>query len=82
MPVKLNGETYYWTAEACKMAGISKNTFLRWVREGIFIDVVRKDRRGWRLFNEQDLSRLQDEVNKINKMAVASTDDEVSTHLR
>ena len=81
MPVKLNGETYYWTAEACKMAGISKNTFLRWVKEGIFIDVVRKDRRGWRLFNEQDLSRLQNEVNKINKMAVPSADDEVSTHL-
>jgi predicted site-specific integrase-resolvase len=81
MPVKLKGETYYWTAEACKIAGISKNTFLRWVREGIFIDVRRKDRRGWRLFNEQDLSRLKGEVNRVNKITAASNDDGITTHL-
>lgn len=65
MPVKLNGETYYWTAEACRLAGTSKNTFLRWVKEKRFSDIQRRDRRGWRLFTEGDLQRLKSEVNKI-----------------
>ena len=32
MPFNMKGATYYRTAEACQMAGISKNTYLRWVR--------------------------------------------------
>lgn len=67
MPTKLNGEIYYRTAEACQIAGISKNTFLRWVKEGSFADVERKDRRGWRLFTDDDLDRLKAEVNTIHK---------------
>ena len=67
MPIKLNGETYYWTAEACRIAGTSKNTFLRWVKEGSFTDVENRDRRGWRLFNEDDLYRLKEEVNRIQR---------------
>lgn len=65
MPTTLNGETYYRTAEACQIAGVSKNTFLRWVRGGSFADVEHKDRRGWRLFTEDDLNRLKAEVNII-----------------
>lgn len=65
MPVRLNGETYYRSAEACRMVGISKNTFLRWVKEGTFREVEHRDRRGWRLFTENDLDRLRAEVNRI-----------------
>ena len=65
MPVRLNGETYYRTAEACRVAGTSKNTFLRWVKKGLFADVEHRDRRGWRLFTEDDLDRLKAEVNKV-----------------
>ena len=68
MPIKLNGEVYFRTAEACLIAGTSKNTFLRWVRNGLFADVEQKDRRGWRLFTEDDLNRLRAEVNKVNKV--------------
>ena len=68
MPTTLNGETYYRTAEACQIAGVSKNTFLRWVREGSFADVEHKDRRGWRLFTEDDLNRLKAEVNIIQEI--------------
>ena len=57
MPVKLNGETYYRTAEACRLAGTSKNTFLRWVMEGTLVDVECRDRRGWRLFTQKDLEK-------------------------
>jgi len=67
MPVTINGQTYYRTAEACQMAGISKNTFFRWVREGSFADAQNRDRRGWRLFTEGDIDRLKAEVNRINK---------------
>lgn len=59
MPVTVNGQTYYRTAEACAMAGISRNTLLRWVRERVFPDVKHRDRRHWRLFTEDDLDRLR-----------------------
>jgi len=67
MPVRLNGKSYYRTAEACLMAGTSKNTFLRWAREGLFADVEHRDRRGWRLFTEDDISRLKGEVHRIQR---------------
>ncbi|HEX75216.1 MAG TPA: helix-turn-helix domain-containing protein [Dehalococcoidia bacterium] len=68
MAIKLKGESYYWTAEACRMAGISKNTFYRWVKDGTFADVEYRDRRGWRLFSKSDLNRLKAEVNQIDRL--------------
>ena len=67
MPVKLNGQTYYRTSEACRKAGISKATFFRWLREGVIKDVAHKDRRSWRLFTEQDIERIMNEAGKINR---------------
>ena len=57
----------YSTAEACRMANISKNTFLRWVREGKFVDVGNRDRNGWRLFTSKDINRLRTRVNHIEE---------------
>lgn len=68
MPIKLNEQTYYSTAEACRIAGTSKNTFLRWVRNGLFTDVEHRDRRGWRLFTEDDLDRLKAEANRVTRV--------------
>jgi predicted site-specific integrase-resolvase len=65
MPVAVNGRTYYRTAEACNIAGTSRNTLFRWIREGAFTDVNIRDRKGWRLFTEDDVTRLKTEVNKI-----------------
>ncbi len=65
MPVKINGTEYFRTAEACVLAGITKNTFLRWVTNGSFPDVSCRDRRGWRLFTQDDVERLKEEVNKV-----------------
>jgi predicted site-specific integrase-resolvase len=64
MSIEIGGHVYYRTAEVCGMAGISKNTYLRWVREGVFKDVGHRDRRGWRLFTEEDLARLKGESNR------------------
>lgn len=66
MPIILNGKTYYWTGEACQLAGTSKNTFFRWVREGRLPDAEYRDRRGWRLFGEDELQMLRAEVNRID----------------
>lgn len=71
MPVSVNGQTYYRTAEACAIAGTSRNTFLRWVREGVFADVEHRDRKGWRLFTGDELARLKAEVNRIQKIHTA-----------
>jgi DNA-binding transcriptional MerR regulator len=65
MPITINGSQYYRTSEACKMAGITKNTFFRWVSAGNIKDVESCDRRGWRLFTEVDLQRLIKEANRV-----------------
>ena len=67
MPIKINGQIYYRTAEACKMVGVSKNSVLRWIKEKTFVDVENRDRRGWRLFTENDVLRLKAEVHKVSK---------------
>lgn len=68
MPVSLNGQLFYKTAEACALAGTTKSTFLRWVREGVFTDVEARDRNGWRLFTEDDIHRLQTRVHSISRI--------------
>jgi excisionase family DNA binding protein len=67
MTISVDGKTYYRTAEACKLAGISRNTYFRWLREGLLPDVGMRDRRGWRLFTEEDLLRLRSEANRVTK---------------
>jgi DNA-binding transcriptional MerR regulator len=68
MPVLINNQTYYMIAEACELAGTNRNTLLRWIREGRFVDVKTRDRNGWRLFSGEDIARLKIEVNKIEQM--------------
>ena len=79
MPIKLNGGNYYRTSEACRMAGISKNTFLRWTKEGTFNDVELRDRRGWRLFTEKELKQLKAEVHRI-RLNKANDNTEVNSN--
>ena len=67
MSVTLNGQTYYRTAEVCRMVGICRNTLFRWFKEGIFREVQHRDRRGWRLFTEDEIDILKAEANRISK---------------
>lgn len=48
----------YRTDEAAQRIGCSRSTLLRWFREGKVADVAR-DRRGWRVFTEEDISRIR-----------------------
>ncbi len=65
MSVIIKGEIYYRTREACSKIGIHRSTLLRWLKFGIVRDASHKDRRGWRLFTETDIRRIQEEAYKF-----------------
>jgi len=65
MPIRINGGTYYRTAEACAMVGVSKSTLLRWLGKGILKDTLPRDRRGWRLFTPEDVRIIEEEAYKV-----------------
>ncbi len=60
MPREIVGKTYYQLTEACKMAGISRSTLLRWIDNEMIADAERKDRNGWRLFTEEEVKKLKE----------------------
>ena len=70
MSIEIDGKKYYFTAEACKRAGVSKSTFLRWVKDGSVQDVKIRDLRGWRIFSEEDINKLKKEVARIHNIGV------------
>jgi DNA-binding transcriptional MerR regulator len=65
MPTKINGKTYYRTAEVYRTIGISKNTLYRWLQHGILGESERRDRRGWRIFTQDDVDKLKTEACRI-----------------
>jgi DNA-binding transcriptional MerR regulator len=67
MPVKIDGRIYYRTAEVCQMVGIGKSTLFRWIRQNIVNDAEYRDRKGWRLFAEDELRSLEAETKRIQK---------------
>ncbi len=64
MPIEINDQTYYRTSEACMKTGISRATLFRWLKAGV-LNKSYRDRRGWRLFTEDDLNKIQAEANRI-----------------
>jgi DNA-binding transcriptional MerR regulator len=70
MAVEINGKTYYRTAEICAKAGISRATLFRWLKAGVLKKTYR-DRRGWRMFTENDLNtmRAESEIIKVEYSA-------------
>ncbi len=71
MPVKIDGRIYYRTAEVCQIVGIGKSTLFRWIRQDIVKDAEYRDRKGWRLFAEDELHSLEAETKRIQKNHVA-----------
>ena len=65
MSVKINGQVYYRTAEVYRTVGISKNTLFRWLRNGVLGEGERRDRRGWRLFTQDEIDTLKAETTRI-----------------
>jgi predicted site-specific integrase-resolvase len=69
MPTVINDETYYRTAEVCRMIGISRNTLFRWLKEGIVSDVEYRDWRGWRLFTAAQVETIRTKTNHITAIS-------------
>ena len=46
------------TKQAAEILGISRETLLRWFREGRIAEVDR-DRNGWRIYTEDDIRELK-----------------------
>jgi len=69
MPVVINDQTYYRTAEVCRMIGISRNTLFRWLKEGIFSDVEYRDWRGWRLFTPAQLEIIRAKTSYVTAIS-------------
>ena len=55
MPVLINGENYYRTAEVCRIVGISRNTLFRWQKVGVISEPTDRDWRGWRLYSQEQV---------------------------
>ena len=66
MPLAIRGETYYRTAEVCRLIGVSKNTLFRWLKEGRFGDREYRDWRGWRLFTSGQVENIQNATSQVN----------------
>ena len=64
MPIEIDGQVYYRTSEACKKTGISRATLFRWLKEGI-LEKTYRDRRGWRMFTDDDLNTVRAEANRV-----------------
>ena len=65
MPKEINNQLFYSATETCERTGISRATLQRWLQKGL-LSKIRRDRRGFRLFTEEDLSVLIAETERIN----------------
>ena len=65
MTIKINGQTYYRTAEVYRIIGVSRNTLYRWLQNGVLGECERRDRRGWRLFTQDEVDILKAETERI-----------------
>lgn len=66
MAVEISGKIFYRTAEVCREVRISRTTLFRWLREGVINEPEHRDRRGWRLFTQDEVDRLMAEAHKIS----------------
>lgn len=58
-------ESTYSTKQVSQMAGIHRDTLLRWLREGRISEPAR-DRNGWRLFTSEETQTIIDFARQIN----------------
>lgn len=47
------------------MVGISRSTLFRSLKLGVFSEAEHRDWRGWRLFTEEEVVRLNAKVNQV-----------------
>jgi excisionase family DNA binding protein len=64
VPKEINHHLFYSATETCERIGISRATLQRWIQKGL-LNKIRRDRRGFRLFTEEDLSTLKAKTETI-----------------
>jgi predicted site-specific integrase-resolvase len=77
MPVVIDGNTYYRTAETFKVIGVSRNTLYRWLQKGVLTGIERRDSRGWRLFTQEEIEKLNRTINSISN---GNTEGKILAH--
>jgi DNA-binding transcriptional MerR regulator len=65
MPREINGQRYYTASEVCREVTISRPTLFRWLKRGV-LTRLHRDRRGWRMFTEDDLRNIRLEAGRID----------------
>jgi DNA-binding transcriptional MerR regulator len=65
MPRDINGQRYYTASEVCREVDISRPTLFRWLKRGV-LTRLHRDRRGWRMFTEDDLRNIRLEAGRID----------------
>lgn len=60
----MTGKKLYSTNDVAEKAGVSRDTILRWLRDGKIPEPDR-DRNGWRIFNDQELKVILRYANKV-----------------
>ncbi len=68
MPVTIDGQTYYRTAEVYRVLGITRNTLYRWLQKDSIGEAKHRDSRGWRLFTQDELDKLDRSINRVIKI--------------
>jgi hypothetical protein len=68
MPVTIDGQTYYRTAEVFRIIGVSRNTLYRWLRKDTIAGVEHRDSRGWRLFTRDEIDELDTAINRVTSI--------------
>jgi hypothetical protein len=61
----ISEEKYYTMIDVCRAAGISRSTLSRWLKKGSLPHNLPRDKRGWRLFREDDLIQIKEEANEV-----------------
>lgn len=65
MSVMIDGKQVYRIGEALSMAGLSRATFFRWVKDERITDTRYRDRNGRRVFTEDELQRLMATAHRL-----------------
>jgi predicted site-specific integrase-resolvase len=68
MPLVINGQTYYRTAEVFRRLGISRNTLYRWLQKDVLKGTENRDSRGWRLFTRDEIHALNRAINRVTRI--------------
>lgn len=71
----------FCTSHVAQLAGVHKDTLLRWLRAGL-VDEPKRDRHGWRLFNEREAKAVVAFAQSPPAEAAASTSHSIEDQRR